>query len=162
MRKVDLQLSYLVYESLQELSAEDQTLMQRAVQASNNAYAPYSQFYVGCAILLENGETIIGNNQENVAYPSGICAERVAIFAASAQYPGVAVKTMAITAHSIIMDPDTPITPCGACRQVVAEYESQFKKPIRILLLNPNGEVMEANSIDVFLPFMFKAEGLKK
>jgi cytidine deaminase len=74
----------------------------------------------------------------------------------------VAVKTMAITAHSIIMDPDTPITPCGACRQVVAEYESQFKKPIRILLLNPNGEVMEANSIDVFLPFMFRAEGLKK
>lgn len=162
MRKVDLQLSYLVYESLQELSAEDQTLMQRAVQASNNAYAPYSQFYVGCAILLENGKTIIGNNQENVAYPSGICAERVAIFAASAQYPGVAVKTMAITAHSVIMDPNTPITPCGACRQVVAEYESQFKKPIRILLLNPNGEVMEASSIDVFLPFMFRAEGLKK
>ncbi|MBX7181477.1 MAG: cytidine deaminase [Bacteroidia bacterium] len=162
MRKVDLTLSYVVYGSVNELSKEDQDLIQLAVQASNKAYAPYSRFYVGCAILLENGKKVIGNNQENVAYPSGICAERVAIFAASAQYPGVAVKTMAITAHSIIMDPDTPITPCGACRQVVAEYESQFKKPIRILLLNPNGEVMEADSIDVFLPFMFRAEGLKK
>lgn len=155
-------MSYVVYGSVNELSKEDQDLIQLAVQASNKAYAPYSRFYVGCAILLENGKKVIGNNQENVAYPSGICAERVAIFAASAQYPGVAVKTMAITAHSIIMDPDTPITPCGACRQVVAEYESQFKKPIRILLLNPNGEVMEADSIDVFLPFMFRAEGLKK
>jgi len=162
MKNLDFSISYRLYESVHELSDADRSIIQLALEASDKAYAPYSQFYVGCAIQLENGEVIIGNNQENVAYPSGICAERVAIFAASAQYPGVAATTMAITAHSIIMDPNTPISPCGACRQVIAEYETQFKKPIRILLLNPNGEVMEAQSIEVFLPFMFRAEGLKK
>ncbi len=160
--KKTITTEYESYESVSELSADEQSLLVLANEASDRAYAPYSNFYVGAAVLLENGEIITGNNQENVAYPSGLCAERVAIFAASSRFPGVPIKTIAITAHSSNVTLNSPLTPCGGCRQVIAEYETLQKKPIRLLLLGQGGGVIVVNTIEVFLPLMFKAEGLKK
>ncbi len=129
--------------------------MDQAFIARSNAYAPYSKFTVGCAILLENGEIIHGNNQENAAYPSGLCAERVAIFAAGANYPGVAVTSMAITASPIDDSFEKPVPPCGACRQSIAEYELRQEKPIEIYFMGAAGKVARANSLSDLLPLIF-------
>ena len=147
---------------MEELSAEDRQLIQMAKKASAVAYAPYSNFYVGAALRLDNGVCVIGSNQENVAYPSGLCAERVAAFAASAQYPGIAFNTIAITAKSKDFIVDNPVTPCGSCRQVLAEYEHLFGKPIRIILCGEKGKVLVFNKVEDLLPFSFKADKLKK
>ncbi len=129
--------------------------MKEAMQARANAYAPYSNFTVGCALLLENGVTIQGNNQENAAYPSGLCAERVAIFAAGANYPGIAVVQMAITASPIDDSFEKPVPPCGACRQSIAEYELRQEQPIEIYFMGAQGTVARANSLSDLLPLIF-------
>jgi cytidine deaminase len=125
----------------------------------HNAYAPYSDFKVGAAVLLENGIIISGNNQENAAYPSGLCAERVAIYYAGAQYPNVAIKTVAVVCDT---EATQPVTPCGACRQAIAEYEQLSGKKIRMVFGTPRGKVYVANGIETFLPFMFGKKFLKK
>ena len=117
-----------------ELSAEEAQLIEKARQQVSKSYAPYSHFSVGAAVLLENGEVFAGSNQENSAYPSGLCAERVAMFYANAQYPDVAVKSLAITAFSNGEFLQEPITPCGSCRQVLLETENRFEKAITVFL----------------------------
>lgn len=129
--------------------------MEQAVAARKRAYAPYSQFTVGCAILLENGIVVTGNNQENAAYPSGLCAERVAIFAAGAQYPKVAITQIALTASPINDSLHKPVPPCGACRQSIAEYENNQQQAITIFFMGASGAVARASSLKDLLPLVF-------
>ena len=120
---------------IEELSAEEQHLVNLAIEATGRSYAPYSNFYVGAAVRLENGKEIIGCNQENAAYPSGLCAERTALFSAGAQYPDVGVQMLAIAARGTDGELQyEPVGPCGSCRQVIVESETRAGHPIRILL----------------------------
>ena len=120
---------------MDELSAEEQHLVNLAIEATGRSYAPYSNFHVGAAVRLENGENIIGCNQENAAYPSGLCAERTALFSAGAQYPNVPVEMLAIAARGTDGELlSEPVSPCGSCRQVIIESETRAGHPIRILL----------------------------
>jgi cytidine deaminase len=145
-----------------ELDANDQELISNAKEAFSSAYAPYSGFFVGASILLENGEIINGSNQENVAYPSGLCAERVAIFYAGAKFPKVKIKTIAVSVFSKDYNLTDVISPCGACRQVLAEYEDKQGQFIKVILHSPNDEVLIASKVQDLLPFMFKSSHLKK
>ena len=135
--------------------------MNRAIQARENAYAPYSNFKVGAAVLMENGEVVIGSNQENASYPSGLCAERVAVFQAGAKYPGLTIEAIAITAASDHYLVNQPAGPCGNCRQSIAEYEQKQKSPIRILLMGEKGTVIKCNAISDILPLAFNNSFLK-
>lgn len=162
MKKRELKITYAEFESEKDLNQADRELMDKARAAADMAYAPYSNFYVGAALLLKNGKIITGNNQENVAYPSGLCAERVAIYAAGASYPDVAIDTIAVTCKSKAFEVNEPLSPCGACRQAIAEYETRHKTNIRILLAGESGTIRMLESISDLLPFMFKAEELKK
>lgn len=129
--------------------------MNKAQQARKNAYAPYSFFKVGTAICLESGAIVTGNNQENAAFPSGLCAERVAAFYAGAQYPGEAFVAVALTAGSEKHETSAPIPPCGACRQSLAEYEVNQGIPIPIYFMGVSGKVVKASSIKDLLPLIF-------
>ena len=124
--------------------------------------APYSGFLVGASILLENGEIINGSNQENVAYPSGLCAERVAMFYAGANFPDIKIKTIAVSVFSKSFEVTDVISPCGACRQVMAEYEDKQEQSIKVILHSPTDQVLIANKVQDLLPFMFKSPHLKK
>jgi len=150
------------YFSLDELPKGEVELMKQAVEAANHAYAPYSHFRVGAALKLNNGKIITGNNQENVAYPSGLCAERVAFFHANSNYPDAKITVIAITANALNFELTDPVTPCGSCRQVMTETENRQKEKIRVLLMGQNGNVFAINSVEDLLPLMFRAEGLKK
>lgn len=149
-----------VYQSAKDLKKKDALLLSEAQKILKNAYAPYSNFSVGAAILLENGKIVTGNNQENAAYPSGLCAERVAIFYAGAQYPNVNVKTIAIAVKSKNVIIKEPLSPCGGCRQVIAEYENKSGKPIRIIMSGEKGQIYIASSIESLLPLMFSKKYL--
>ncbi|MDQ3048984.1 MAG: cytidine deaminase [Bacteroidota bacterium] len=162
MEKKELKISYTEYETEAELSEMEQQLLKKAREASERAYAPYSNFYVGAALWLDNGIIVSGNNQENVAYPSGLCAERVAIYAAGAQYPDVKIRAIAVTCKSKQFAVNEPLSPCGACRQAIAEYEQRYHTDIRIILTGETGKIRVLDSISDMLPFMFKAEELKK
>jgi cytidine deaminase len=129
--------------------------MHQASIARSNAYAPYSKFTVGCALLLENGQYMHGSNQENAAYPSGLCAERVAIFAAGANFPDMPIVKMAITASPIDDSFTKPVPPCGACRQSIAEYEIRQRQPIQIYFMGASGKVARASSLADLLPLVF-------
>jgi cytidine deaminase len=144
-----------------DLSESDTELLARAEQATLNAYAPYSQFNVGAALRLETDEIIIGSNQENVAYPSGLCAERVALFAASTLHPRMVVKTMAITARTTKFELTDPLAPCGGCRQVIMEYQRKQQQPIRMLLAGKGDTVWIFEDASMLLPFGFEADYLK-
>jgi cytidine deaminase len=157
--KLQYIISMDVFDNEKQLSPEDLNLFKEAEKAMHNAYAPYSEFKVGAAVLLENGKVITGNNQENAAYPSGLCGERVALFYAGAQYKGVAVKTLAITCDAKTHE---PVTPCGACRQVISEYEQLAGKKIRILMGVPGGKIYAAHGIETLLPFMFGKKHLER
>ncbi|MGB6036052.1 MAG: cytidine deaminase [Cryomorphaceae bacterium] len=162
MEKKEIQFSYSRYRSVDELSADDQTLFNQAKEASKNAYAPYSKFSVGAAVLLENGAVVIGSNQENIAYPSGLCAERVALFAAASTYPATPVRALAVTAQPISSDQDTEVTPCGSCRQVMLEYERILNHDIRIITGAPNGPISVIENARSLLPMAFFDAGLGK
>lgn len=149
------------YDSPEELPANDLTLVKLAAEAAGRAYAPYSKFNVGAALLLANGVTVTGNNQENMAYPSGLCAERVAAFSASAQYPGVAMQTVAIVCSWDGSGTDDALTPCGSCRQALVEYEHLYNNDIRVILTNGKGKVLVAESVRSLLPLAFKVDELK-
>lgn len=161
MRTIDITVKVTEYDSPSELPAHEQELLTAAKAATKNAYAPYSKFNVGAALLLENGITVSGNNQENMAYPSGLCAERVAIFSASATYPGVPVKSIAIYCQSDEFATDT-LSPCGGCRQVLAEYEMRFGSDIRLIMMGEHGKVQAVGSVRDLLPLVFKLEALKR
>jgi cytidine deaminase len=160
MKKIEISTSAIVYKDISELSAEDNLLMKKAIEARKKAYAPYSKFYVGAALLLENGEIIEGNNQESAAYPSGMCAERVAIWKASSTYPNVKIIKLAISASSTITKVNTPIGPCGACRQTLSEYEINQKAPFKVLFMGEVGEIVETASLLSLLPFSFDSSYL--
>ena len=161
MQEKKIELSF-TSANLSELSAQEQQLVANAKAAFKTAYAPYSGFLVGASVLLENGEVINGSNQENVAYPSGLCAERVALFYAGAKFPDVKINTVAISVLSKNFEVKDVISPCGACRQVMAEYEDKQHKPIKVILHSPTDEVLIANKVEDLLPFMFKSPLLKK
>ena len=155
MKKIEVNTSVIVFENIEELSKEDKLLMQKAMEARENAYAPYSKFKVGAALILENGEIIIGNNQESAAYPSGMCAERVAIWRASSSYPNIKIQKMAVSASSLNYKVHKPVGPCGACRQTMLDYEVNQKQPIEILFMGEIGEVVKTESLISLLPFSF-------
>tara|TARA_B110000240_G_C13357471_1_gene392470 strand:- start:375 stop:857 length:483 start_codon:yes stop_codon:yes gene_type:complete len=160
MKEIKITSTAIVYDNLSELSAEDKILMNNAVKARGNAYAPYSKFHVGAALLLENGEIVLGNNQENAAYPSGMCAERVAIWQAGSLFPGVKIEKLAISASSTISKVNKPIGPCGACRQTLSEYEINQKKPFPVLFMGEVGEIVKTESLLSLLPFSFDSSYL--
>lgn len=161
MKNISLQSSFTEFNDITELPEADRQLMEEARQAAAKAYAPYSHFQVGAALRLENGVILRGNNQENASYPIGLCAERVAVFAAGANYPGVRILSLAITANSNHFHVTKPITPCGACRQAIAEYEHRYRQPIRLIMVGESGKVLVADSIDHFLPYQFNADDLQ-
>ncbi len=145
----------IVYKGIDALPFEINNLMHKAIASRKKAYAPYSQFRVGAAILLDNGITVEGSNQENAAYPSGLCAERVAIFYAGAMYPEARILQIAISATSDNFVSKTPIPPCGSCRQSISEYEQKQELPIEIYFMGEEGEVYKSDSIANLLPFSF-------
>jgi cytidine deaminase len=162
MKKILLGNFYYEFDSVEELEINDRLLMEEAIKAVENAYAPYSNYSVGAALLLENGKILTGNNQENVAYPSGMCAERVVLYYASANFPEVPVIAVAITAKSAAFKIDSPVPPCGSCRQVFAEYENKHNRKIKIILKGNTGKVFVFEGIEQLLPLIFKANQLKK
>lgn len=141
--------------SLEELDSESKYLVHKAKEAAAHAYAPYSRFLVGAALLLEEGTVVTGTNQENAAYPSGMCAERVALYAAAAQYPGQRIMKIAVTAKRKGAKELLPATPCGACRQVILEYEVRQLKPIEIVMYSNDKQWIKAASAESLLPFAF-------
>jgi cytidine deaminase len=155
MREINLTTQLLVFETLEELAIDDQNLMHEAVAIRKKAYAPYSKFRVGAALLLDNGKIVLGSNQENAAYPSGLCAERVAIFYAGANYPEAKILKIAITATSDLTSNKTPIPPCGSCRQSIAEYEFKQELPIEMFFMGETGMIYKSNSLKNLLPFTF-------
>jgi cytidine deaminase len=158
-RKISITLDE--YSSMDELLPADRELLEQAQLASKTAYAPYSSFQVGAAVRLTDGSLFRGSNQENAAYPSGQCAERVALFYAQSQAPDVPVDAIAVYAHSNEFKLDEPVTPCGSCRQVMAEYENRHARKIRIIMGN-SGSIRIINGIEGLLPLMFMLEKLKR
>jgi len=155
MKEINITTSFTIFDNLNELPAEIQDLMNQAIEVRKKAYAPYSKFKVGAALLLDNGEVILGSNQENAAYPSGLCAERTAIFYAGSTYPEAKILKMAITAASETNQTTAPIPPCGSCRQSIAEYEIKQDIPIEIYFMGEIGEVYKSSSLKNLLPLMF-------
>jgi cytidine deaminase len=155
MTEKQLTTTIQVFDSISELPVDIQKLMKDAVEAREKAYAPYSKFKVGAALVLENGSIVKGSNQENASYPSGLCAERTAIYAAGANYPNQKIKTIAITATSEKHDVLEPIAPCGACRQAIAEYEQKQEDPIEIYFTGTSGKVIHVKALLDILPLAF-------
>jgi len=153
--KINLSLEIELFKSLSELDEKVQTIMKIAQKARFKAYAPYSNFLVGAALLLENGEVISGNNQENAAYPSGLCAERTAIFYAHSKFPKQKILKMAISAGSKSKNTKEPIPPCGSCRQALAEYEKLQKSPIELYFMGSEGKIAYSKSVENILPWLF-------
>lgn len=159
MKKRLLEISYHSCK-FEELTPEEKQLVEEARQATFRSYSPYSHFSVGASVLLANGVILSGSNQENAAYPSGLCAERTVLFYANSQYPNQPITMMAIAARSEKGFTEIPITPCGACRQVLAETEKRFEQPIRILLYGET-ETIIIDGVKDLLPFLFDEDILK-
>ena len=155
MKKVKIESNFEVYDTIEDLATPIQTLLQKAAEAREKAYAPYSKFLVGAALELENGDLISGNNQENASYPSGLCAERTAVYYAGAEFPNQKILRMAIVAGSTINPTAKPIPPCGACRQAIAEYEIKQEMPIEIFFMGEIGKVAKSKSLANLLPLVF-------
>ncbi len=153
----EIKIKIVEYNSIKELNQEDKALINSAKIATDTAYSPYSNFSVGAAVLLENGEIITGNNQENAAYPSGLCAERVALFYANSKFPNIAVKSIAIVAKNNNKFNSIPVPPCGACRQVMLETEMRFKKPIKVILFGEK-KIQIINKVTDLLPLDFTSD----
>ncbi|MBI6115545.1 cytidine deaminase [Salegentibacter maritimus] len=160
MKPFKVTSTFEVYESIEELPEVIRDLMKQAMRARDNAYAPYSQFKVGAALVLNNNEVVTGSNQENASYPSGLCAERTAIYYAGAKYPEAQINYMVISAKSMKHKVDAPVPPCGACRQALVEYEVKQKSEIPVFFMGESGQVMKANSIKDLLPLMFDKTAL--
>jgi len=150
----------ITYASIEELSQLDKTLLKKAIESRERAYAPYSRFKVGAAVLLSDNTIVCGNNQENAVYPTGLCAERVAVFAASANHPQQTMKTIAISCRHSDKPTNSPRTSCGSCRQAMLEYELNQSEPIRIIFYGESGEVWIAPSTRILLPWFFDKSAL--
>ena len=154
MTNKEIKIAYLEFNSLSELDPKDKELAQAAIDATSQAYAPYSKFNVGAAVMFEDGEIVKGSNQENAAYPSGMCAERTALFYASASRPDKAMTAIAIAAGQNGKICEMPVTPCGACRQVMAQYQTKSARPMEILLVGDK-KIWKFNKVDDLLPLIF-------
>ena len=154
MNEITLKINYQEYDSPAEMSAEDQELVEAAHEARKGSYSPYSNFQVGAALRLVNGLIVKGANQENAAYPSGLCAERTAMFWASANYPDVAFDSLAISAadHGVLCE--LPASPCGSCRQVMAEYEKKYGRPLKVILVGAK-RIRKFSKVEDLLPIIF-------
>ncbi len=160
MKELKFSISYETYKSIDELSDSDRLLCTKAADALKTSYSPYSKFKVGTAIALKEGSIVQGSNQENVAYPSGLCAERVALFTIGATKPDAVITSMAITAHTENFAIKNPITSCGACLQVMAEFEQKQKSPIAVIFYCLNGQIIKVKDIKSLLPFVFVEDRL--
>ena len=162
MEKIKVVLQFEQYDSVSELPASDLDLVEKALEALPAAYAPYSHFKVGAAVRLKNGKVVTGNNQENAAYPSGMCAERVAMFHAQSQFPDIPIEAVAITAFPEDFRMNDPVSPCGSCRQVMAEYEGRHQNKIRLIMSGNDSKIWAVNGIENLLPLKFMPAELKK
>jgi cytidine deaminase len=156
--KKEHRIEYEQFAHWNELNEADRKLVTRAYEASESAYAPYSNFNVGAAVRTSAGEIIIGNNQENIAYPSGICAERVALFYLGATQPSCQIDTLAVVAKGNLIAENQLVTPCGSCRQVMSESEKRQQNPIRLILVAQNGEAVIFDKTSDLLVFPFGME----
>ena len=154
MTEKEIRASFLEYSSLDELNAEDRELAAEAIAAMNNAYAPYSHFHVGAAVRMSNGQIVRGSNQENAAFPSGLCAERTAMFAAGAKFPDKDMRALALAGGVHGRLTERPATPCGACRQVMAQYQAKAGKPMSVLMVGAKA-IWKFEKVDDILPFIF-------
>lgn len=161
MHLKEIQFSVEVYDSSAGLTAVDAALLNEARAIAKVAYAPYSNFFVGAAATLVNGVTVKGTNQENAAYPVGICAERALMSAAATQYPGIGITAMAVSYENKNASSNNPISPCGMCRQFLAEFEERTHQPMRIILGGMSGEVYIVQTAKQLLPLTFTAGDLK-
>ncbi len=154
MAEKKINVTYQEYSSVEEMVPEDQALVAAALEAQKGSYSPYSDFQVGAALLLANGVIVKGANQENIAYPSGLCAERVAMFWAGANYPDVPMETLAIAGsdHGVLCE--SPASPCGSCRQVMAEYQKKYNHPLKIILVGSK-RIRKFSCVEDLLPFIF-------
>ena len=155
--KQEHSFSYELHENWKDLPVQDQILVDRALEAMQAAYAPYSKFKVGASVRLDNDAIVTGSNQENSAYPSGLCAERVVLFHVGANYPKQAVQTLCIVAEGDLIPSEKLLSPCGACRQVMLETENRQKNKIRIIIVNQDNKALIINSVIDLLPFGFSA-----
>jgi cytidine deaminase len=155
MENINITASFSVFNSVEELPGDIRELMLKAIAIRKKAYAPYSKFRVGAALALDNGEVVLGSNQENAAYPSGLCAERVAVFHAGAVYPDAGILQLAISAAADEKVVDAPIPPCGSCRQALAEYEMKQDMPMEIYFMGETGKVYKSASLKNLLPLVF-------
>ena len=153
--KESFTFNYQLFSNWTDLPEQEQRLVDKAYEAMENAYAPYSEFKVGACALMDDGSFILGNNQENAAFPSGICAERVALFYAGANFPNKKVLTLCIVAKGELMPASQLLSPCGGCRQVMLESENRQKQPIRVILVNQDKRTMVLDSVIQLLPFGF-------
>ena len=153
--KQEITIQFSRFEHWKELSESEQGLVVKALEISKSAYAPYSKFHVGASALLANGTIVTGSNQENIAYPSGLCAERVALFYAGANFPNESIETLCVVAHGDLLPFDKILSPCGACRQVMLETEVRQKKSYRIILVSQNGVCIVFDSAVDLLPLAF-------
>lgn len=160
MKKLNVNTTFSVYDSIDELDNSTKELMLNAIEIRKQAYAPYSKFRVGAAILLDNGNVVLGSNQESAAYPSGLCAERVAIFQAGSLYPNVKMLKIAISATSELNPTKRPTPPCGSCRQSISEYEQKQETPIEIYFMGETGEIYKSDSLENLLPLSFHKDFL--
>jgi cytidine deaminase len=155
MKQINIETSITVFQDTSELSSEIVLLLNKAIETQKSAYAPYSKFRVGASLLLDTGQIIVGSNQENAAYPSGLCAERVAIYSAGATHPNAKILKMFIVAGSQTQLTNKPIPPCGSCRQSIFEYEFKQESPIEIYFMGETGEIYMSKSIQNLLPLSF-------
>jgi len=155
MKKITIETTIQVHESTNSLSDSDTAILKAAKKALDDSYSPYSKFQVGAALVLENGKIIPGSNQENASYPLCLCAERIALGAAASQYPRIPVVAMAVTIKNAKFHIDQPVSPCGACRQVLLETEFMHKKDMRIVLQGESGDIYVLNSAKDLLPLYF-------
>ena len=154
MTNKEIRIAYFEYESADQLEQSERELVEAAIEATKGSYAPYSKFNVGAAVRLDNGKIIQGSNQENAAYPSGICAERTAMFYASATYPKNAITAIAISASQEGTLLSKPVSPCGACRQVMAEYQNKGGQPMTIYLVGSD-RIWKFEKVNDLLPLIF-------
>ena len=160
MKLLNLNISFEQYAGIDELKENDAELCKSSEQALAGSYSPYSKFRVGTAIRLASGEIILGSNQENLAYPSGLCAERVALFSIGSNYPDAVIESMAITAQTDAFEILKPVTSCGGCLQVMAEFERKQSAPIEVIFYCLNGEILKVPSVQSLLPFSFVEDRL--
>src|SRR5258705_3750775 len=160
MKENTFHFEYEVYDDMSELKKEDADLLTKARTVTKQAYAPYSNFFVGAVARLNNGQTVSGTNQENASYPVGICAERVLLGNAATLFPGVSIATVAISYDSKDVPSDHPISPCGMCRQALLEYETRTEKPIRLILAGQAGKIYVVKTVRFLLPFAFDSSEL--